>query len=58
LTNNSIFPLNGDNVNFELFQKVKSFAKKLNISAEENKLLFKNNSIENAVSNVMKEINE
>ena len=58
LTNNSIFPLNNNNVNFELFQKIKSFSNTLNKSAEENKLPYKNSSIEYAVSNVMREIDE
>ena len=58
LTNNSIFPLDSSDTKFELFQKIKSFSNTLNISAEQNKLLYQNVSIENAVANVMRTINE
>ncbi|MBN1408921.1 MAG: cobalamin-dependent protein [Calditrichaceae bacterium] len=58
LTNNSIFPLTEGDKKFVLFQKIKSFCTALNKMAEENKLIYKDTSIETTVTNVMRKINE
>ena len=58
LTNNSIFPLKTSGVNIDINQKIKTVANKLNRSAEENNLHFKNQTIESAISSIMREINE
>ncbi len=58
LTNNSLFPLNGSSIKFELFQKIKSLSNTLNKSAEKNDFLYKHSSVESAVSTIMREMNE
>ncbi|MEJ2055842.1 MAG: cobalamin-dependent protein, partial [Calditrichaceae bacterium] len=56
LTNNSIFPLNGGQINFELYQKIKALTNRLNRSAQEKSLPFLKESPEKAVVSLMGEI--
>lgn len=58
LTNNSIFPMRDNALTFTVYQKIKSFANELNRAAEKKNQIYFNQSVDNAVLNVVRAMNE